>query len=326
MLELPKAELHVHLEGTIRPKLAMQLAERNGLKFPKHILTDDQKGYHSKDFLDFLHHYDLIAFLIKTPQDYYDLTYDYLIESAKQGCIYTEMMYSPDHAEKSSGIPSHEHLLAIDQAIQDAQRNMGIIGRIIITGVRHFGPEACEKVALEACDETVSSIVGFGLGGNEIDFKPDLFVKTFEIARAGGLHCTIHAGEFGSAESMQYAIKHCKIQRIGHGVAAAKSPETIEMLLEHHIHLEICPSSNIKLGLFQELSEHPIDNLLKQGVSLSISSDDPPFMNTSIAQEYQKVQTTFQYSTNQMLKLTQNAISHAFIQDDIKQALAVRCI
>lgn len=321
MTVLPKAELHVHLEGTIRPDLASKLAQRNGVDFPKHILSSDQQSYHSKDFLDFLRAYDLIAFLIKHPQDYYDLTYDYLIQSAKEGCIYTEMMYSPDHAERSSDISSHEHLIAINQAILDAQRDTGIIGRIIMTGVRHFGAEACEKVARQATKEPFSSIVGFGLGGNEIDYQPELFVKAYEIANSGGLKCTIHAGEFGSAESMRYAIEHCKVQRIGHGIAAAKCPKTIEMLIKHQIHLEICPSSNIKLGLFPKISEHPIDYLINQGVSLSINSDDPPFMKTTIGKEYQKVQEAFQYSNQKLLELTRDAILHAFIEADLKKKI-----
>jgi adenosine deaminase len=324
MSTIPKAELHVHLEGTIRPELAVQLALRNKLEFPTELLNPQKNGYQSNDFIAFLNAYDQIAFLIKKPMDYYDLTYDYLKESAHEGCIYTEMMYSPDHAEKSTGIPSSEHLAAIEQAIFDAEHDFGIMGRTIITGVRHFGQAACEKVARQALKEPFSTIVGFGLGGNEIDFPVDLFSNTFRIAHEGGLGCTMHAGEFGSAKSIQHAIHHCYARRIGHGVAAAKCPETLAIIREHNIHLEVCPSSNVKLGLFPDIASHPIDFLIQQGISVSINSDDPPFMDTTIGKEYQKVQENFQYSNQYLLQFTTHAIQHAFIDDDLKQTLLNR--
>ena len=324
MSSLPKAELHVHLEGTICPDLAIQLAIRNKLKFPTELLNTKKNGYQYKDFITFLNAYDQIAFLIKRPMDYYDITYDYLKASAQDGCIYTEMMYSPDHAEQSTGIPSNEHLAAIEQAIFNAEHDFGIIGRTIITGVRHFGPAACEKVARQAIKEPFSTIVGFGLGGNEIDFPVELFHKTYRIAHEGGLGCTIHAGEFGDAKSIQHAIYNCHVQRIGHGVAAAKCPETLAIIKEKNIHLEVCPSSNIKLGLFPDIASHPIRFLNQQGISVSINSDDPPFMETTIGKEYQKVQENFQYSNQELLQFTKNAIQHAFIDDDLKQTLLNR--
>jgi adenosine deaminase len=322
--KLPKAELHVHLEGTIRPELAIQLANRNKLPFPTKLLNAQKNGYQSKDFISFLNAYDQIAFLIKHPKDYYDLTYDYLKESANEGCIYTEMMYSPDHAEKSTGIPSHEHLAAIEQAIFDAEHDFGIIGRTIITGVRHFGQAACERVAQKAVQEPFSTIVGFGLGGNEIDFPVELFSKTFRIAHDGGLGCTIHAGEFGTAKSIQHAIHNCYVRRIGHGIAAAKSPETLAIIKKNNVHLEVCPSSNLMLGLCPDIASHPIDFFIQQGISVSINSDDPPFMETTIGREYQKIQETFQYSNQDLLQFTKNAIQHAFIDNDLKQTLLNR--
>ena len=183
MSKLIKAELHVHLEGTMRPEIARILAKRNQLSFPEHLLDPSHQYYESYDFLKFLHAYDEIAALIKHPRDYFDITYDYLKQSAKVGVIYTEMMYSPEHAEKVSGIPSIEHLLAIQEAIAQAEEEDDIVGRIIVTGVRHFGIESCEQVARQAGKHQVPCIVGYGLGGDEIHYPPQDYAKAYEIAR-----------------------------------------------------------------------------------------------------------------------------------------------
>ncbi|HBB53586.1 MAG TPA: adenosine deaminase [Legionellales bacterium] len=318
---IPKAELHVHLEGTIRPAIAKILAKRNHLDFPSHIINQQEQSYISKDFMDFLNVYDELAALIRKPIDYFDITYDYLKQSALKGTIYTEMMYSPDHAEKVSHIASHEHLIAIGEAIENAYQDFGIVGRIITTAVRHFGVEACEKVALEAQKHPFYFVTGFGLGGDEIHFPPQLFEKTYHIARHAGLKTTIHAGEWGDAKSMEVAIQTCKVQRIGHGVRSIESQNTLDMLKDLQIHLEVCPSSNVVLGIYPSISAHPLPALLQQGISVSVNSDDPPFMATTIDKEYDLVQKTFQYSDAFMKQITKNAVKAAFLEEEWKQKL-----
>lgn len=321
MPKLAKAELHVHLEGTIRPEIAKILANRNKTSFPEHLLDASKSFYESKDFLLFLQAYDEIAALIKTPLDYYDITYDYLKQSALAGGIYAEMMYSPEHAEKVSQIPSKEHLIAINEAINHAQKEFSIHGKIIITGVRHFGVESCEKVARQAIKESMPCVVGFGLGGDEIHFPPELFKKAYEIASSGGLKTTIHAGEFADAQSMQTAIQTCKINRIGHGVAAIHCPNTLAMLKDNNIPLEICPTSNIKLGLFPSIEKHPIKKLYDLGIQISINSDDPPFMNTNIGHEYELVQHVFKLTDSEINNITKMAIMQSFADDRLKSKL-----
>lgn len=262
-----------------------------------------------------------IAALIKKPGDYYDITFDYLQQSAQQGVIYTEMMYSPDHAEKTSHIPSIEHLYAIQQAILDAKDQYDIIGNIIITGVRHFGVESCERVAKEATKYSIPCVVGFGLGGNEIDWPPELFARAFAIARDGGLKTTIHAGEFGDSHSIEQAIHICKVNRIGHGIASIHSSNTLAMLKDLQIPLEICPSSNVQLGIFPNLQSHPILKFLDLGIDISINSDDPPFMQSQIHQEYEKIQTIFKLSNHIVNQITHMAIKHAFIDESTKTHL-----
>lgn len=321
---IKKAELHVHLEGTISPDLAKILAKRNHIHLPPNLVGPEGSSYPFVDFMDFLKTYDIVAGLIKKPEDYYDVTFDYLRSSALEGAIYIEMMYSPDHAEKSSGIPSARHLDAIQQAIDDAESQFGILGRIIITAVRHFGEEAAIRVASRGIKEKHPCIVGFGLGGDEAGFPPKLFKRAYEIAYEGGLKCTIHAGEFASAESMIDAMDNLPIQRIGHGVLSIHSPEARARLVDKDIMLEVCPSSNIALGLFSDLKHHPLVPLMEAGIRVCLNSDDPPFFSTTLAEEYKRVQQFHQFSDKQMAVFTQNAILGAFVDEGTKEALLVK--
>lgn len=320
-MNLKKAELHVHLEGTIPPDLAVKLAKRNNLTLPDGLIAPDGISYLSKNFLDFLKVYDTLAAVIKAPRDYYDITFDYLRANALEHAIYVEMMYSPDHAEQSSGIPSAEHLAAIQQAIDDAKAQFGIVGRILITAVRHFGVDAVERVARQAHQNKFPCVTGFGLGGDEGNFPPKLFTKAYQIAADAGLECTVHAGEFASAAGMVEAMEHLPIKRIGHGVNAIHSPETMAMVKDKGIALELCPTSNIFLGLFKDMNSHPFPKFYEAGIQISISSDDPPFMSTTLAREYQQVQQAYQYSDDTMNDITRMAINAAFVDEKTRSEL-----
>lgn len=320
-MSLKKAELHVHLEGSISPALAKKLALRNKIKLPDRLISADGASYIFNDFFEFLKSYDSVASVIKNPADYYDITYDYLKTNALENTIYTEMMYSPEHAELSSGIPSSEHLQAIQQAIDDAEADFNIIARIIITAVRHLGPESALKVATQALKETQPCIVGFGLGGDEINFPPRLFKRAYEIAAGGGLLCTVHAGEFAPASGMNEAMDYLPIQRIGHGIQAIHSPETIARLRDTGIALEVCPSSNIALGLIKDFASHPLPKLKDLGLQLSIGSDDPPFFRSNLPTEYRRIQEAYQYSDNEMNKFTSMAIESSFADRETKLKL-----
>ncbi len=323
-MNLKKAELHVHLEGTITPQLAEKIAFRNKLTLPQGLVAPDGASYLSKNFLDFLKVYDILAALIKHPQDYYDITFDYLKNTAETQGIYVEMMYSPDHAELSSHIPSAEHLVAIQQAVDDAKTQFDIVGRIILTAVRHFGKESAERVAMQARKDRFPCVTGFGLGGDEAKFPPKLFKKAYEIAADAGLECTVHSGEFASAVGMMEAMDNLPIKRIGHGVNAIHSPETMARLKDKEIALELCPTSNIFLGLFKNMNEHPFPQFYDYGIKVSINSDDPPFMSTNLANEYKKVQEAYQYTDDTMNRITAMAINSAFVDQKTKNELLAK--
>lgn len=320
-MTVKQAELHVHLEGTISPDLAQKIAKRNHLNLPDGLISEDGTSYLSDDFLHFLKVYDVVADVIKTPLDYYDITFDYLKNCAKGGAIYVEMMYSPDHAENASGIASIEHLKEIQRAIDNAETEFGIIGRIIITAVRHFGADAAVRVAEIAAEERVPCATGFGLGGDEINFPPGQFKTAYDIAAQSGLLCTVHAGEFAPASGMIEAMENLPIKRIGHGVQVIHCKNTMAMVKERGIALEVAPSSNIKLGLYNNLSEHPFPKLLDEGFIVSLNSDDPPFFSTTLAREYQFVQDTYGYTNQEMTAITQMALEKAFVDDATKKRL-----
>ena len=193
-----------------------------------------------------------------------------------------------------------------------------------MTGVRHFGAEATEKVAQEALRHRLPCVVGFGLGGDEIHYPPEQFKRTYAIASEGGLACTIHAGEFSSAESMLLALKTLPIKRVGHGVAAIHCPEVMALLKDRQIILEICPSSNLMLGLFPSLQAHPLPQLMQAGIHTCLNSDDPPFFHTHLANEYERVRQAFQFSPEVMLTFTRNACEAAFADEATKQTLRER--
>lgn len=323
-MAIKKAELHAHLEGTITPELMYKLAKRNKLPIPDGLVAPNGRSFLSRDFMHFLSVYDTVAAFIRVPLDYYDITFDYLKACAEDNTIYVELMYSPDHAEMMSGVPSIEHLHAIQQAIDDAEEKFGIVGRIITTGARHFGTESVTKVAENAIKQPVPCVTGFGLGGDEVNFPPKMFTRAFQIAADGGLFCTVHAGEFAPASGMQEAIEHLPIQRIGHGVQAIHSSDTIALLKDRDIALELCPTSNISFGLFSDFSTHPFPAFLKAGIKVSINSDDPPFVNTTLAQEYTRVQEAYQYSDDVMTSITAMAIDCAFVDDNTKNKLRAK--
>ncbi|MDP3559456.1 MAG: adenosine deaminase [Legionellaceae bacterium] len=324
-MNIPKAELHVHLEGTITPILLHTLAQRNHIPLSPERFPAEQTQYFFHDFLDFLHNYDIVAAVIKCPQDYYDLTFDYLRRCATYHTLYTEMMYSPEHAEKSSGIPSIEHLNAIQQAIDDAYQQWGIVGRILMTGVRHFGEEAVFKVAQQAISVQLPCVVGFALGGDEVHYPPELFIKAYQLVAAHGMSSTVHAGEFADANSMLVAIQQLSVQRIGHGIQAIHSPKTMDALLQHNITLEIATSSNIALGRVSDIQHHPLPAFLQHGIRVCLNSDDPPFFNSELSEEYARVQQAYHYSDDVMLQFTRMALEAAFVDQDTKKILLEKC-
>lgn len=321
---IPKAELHVHAEGSISPSLVTQIANKNKIAVPSHIFGPNET-FIWKDFLDFLKTYDVASNVLQTGDDYYTIIHDYLVRSAKTGGIYCELMVSPDHA-RLCGIPYEDMLDGCIRAIDQARKETGIEGRLIITCVRHFDVDACIKVAELAVRHPHPYVVGFGMGGDEQGFPNRLFPKPFQIAHEGGLHCTTHAGEMLGAESVWEAINYLPVTRIGHGVRSIEDPNLIQTLIERDITLEVCPGSNIALRVYPDFASHPLRALYEAGVKVTLSSDDPPFFNTHLAHEYHLAEHTFGFGKDDLLQFTRNSINASFVDDATKKQLLAKIV
>ncbi len=320
---LPKAELHLHIEGSMTPSLVTKLAKRNKLDIPTAIFGKNET-YVWKDFLDFLHTFDVASSVLKTPEDYHDMVYDYLMRIAKEGAIYSEIFLSPDHAALC-GLSYEDHLAGTVKAIDNARDDFGIECRIIITSVRHFGAEKCEQVAKQAVKYAHPYVVGFGIGGDEAGFPPAQFAKAFQIANEAGLGCTAHAGEMTGADGVWEAITHLPITRLGHGVRAIEDANLIETIIERDITLEVCPGSNIALKVYPNFAAHPFNQLRNAGVRVTLNADDPPFFATTLGNEYEVIaRQNFGLNDNDLLEITRNAIHASFAAPELKEKLLER--
>ncbi|MFK7865978.1 MAG: adenosine deaminase [Alphaproteobacteria bacterium] len=317
---LPKLELHSHLEGVAPPILVKKLAERNGIELPNDLIGADGKFVWS-DFLEFLGAYDKASSTIATPQDYRDVTYEYLMEIAGQGAIYAETFSSPDHAAQA-GMDYNQHLEGIVQGIEDAQRDSGIIGRVIISCVRHLGADNAVAVARQMVENPHPCVVGFGMGGDEMRFTFKDFAPAFKLARDHGYAVTAHAGEVGGAENVKAAIDHLGVTRIGHGVRVVEDKIIMQQVIDQNIMLEVCPGSNIALGIFPDYESHSLPALLKAGVKISLSSDDPPYFDSSVGGEYARAQDFYGFDLKTMHKINRDTLDAAFCDAETKAALS----
>jgi adenosine deaminase len=315
---IPKAELHVHLEGTAPPDLIRRLAERNGMPVPEGLFETPERFAYT-DFLDFLRTYDLAASVVRTGDDYRDVTYEYLMRCASEGATYVELTASPDHAALV-GLSHEEHLDGIGRGIDDARRDSGIEGRILISCVRNFGVEQALRVARHAAERPHPYVVGFSMAGDEENFPAGDYAEAFTIAAEAGLGCTVHAGEWAGAHSVRAALQ-LPVTRIGHGVRAIEDPALVDELAERGIVLECCPTSNVVLGAFDSYEDHPLPRLRAAGVRVTLGSDDPPYFGASIGGEYEVCEKRFGFDEADLCDITRTALEAAFCEERLKNDL-----
>jgi adenosine deaminase len=318
---VPKAELHVHLEGTAPPHLIRRIAERNGLKVPDGVFaTPDRFAW--RDFLDFLQTYDMAASVIRTAEDYRDITYEYLGACACEGAIYVELIASPDHAALV-GLSDQDHLAGIAAGIDDARADHGIEARILLTCIRNFGVEQAVRIARHAAERPHPYVVGFQMAGDEAGYPPGPFADAYAIAADAGLGCSVHAGEWAGAESVRAALE-LPVTRIGHGVRAIEDPALVAEIAERGIVLECCPTSNVVLGVFGSFDVHPLPALRDAGVKVTLASDDPPYFGASVGGEYAVAHDRFGMSDADLIGLTRTAIEASFAEPALRAALLRR--
>jgi adenosine deaminase len=322
MQHSPKLELHLHIEGAAPPRFIRDLAARKAIDLGG--IFDENGHYNYQGFDEFLTTYEAATQVLSCPQDFADLTRAVLEQSALQGVIYTELFISPDFCGGGDLAAWRDYLAAIHDAADQAERDFGIVARGIVTAIRHFGGDAAKPIGLCAAHTQGEFIRGFGIGGDEMAGKLADFKWAYDCAREAGLHLTAHAGEWGGPQSVWDAIHDLGVARVGHGVHAIDDPKLVEYLGEHNIVLEVCPGSNVALGVYPSWRDHPVDRLRKAGVPVTISTDDPPFFHTSMTNEYENLANVFGWGRPEFDQITQTALQAAFCDETTRGTLAER--
>ncbi|HSG94619.1 MAG TPA: adenosine deaminase, partial [Afifellaceae bacterium] len=308
-----KAEIHCHIEGATPPSLARQKAAQYG--FPVDgLLAPDVESYTASDFSGFLAAYDRVVKLFRTPEDFADLSYAHFTATARDGAIYAEVFLSPDQAN-SAGLAYCDYLAGLADGLARASTETGIIGRFIPCAIRHLGALNAERVAREVVANPNRWVTGFGLAGDERVHRPADFVKAFAIAEEAGLALTAHAGEVCGAESVRATLDALPVRRIGHGVRAVEDAGLVRRIAGEGIVLEVCPGSNVALGVVPDLKSHPLPQLMAAGVKVTINSDDPPFFRTSLRHEYELAAGALNCTPPELDAMTRTAIDAAFVDE-----------
>ncbi len=316
---LPKVELHLHLEGAAPPAFIAGLAKEKKVDIGG--IFDAKGDYKYKDFWDFLKVYEAATSVLVKPEDYYRLTLAVLEESAASGVVYSETFLSPDFCGGRDVGAWREYLHAIREAGEKAEATMGVTLRGIITCIRHFGPDKARETALCAAETAGDFIVGFGIAGDEKIGKPKDFLWSFDCAREAGLRLTAHAGEWGGPDSVRDAVRDLGVERIGHGVRAIEDLALVDELAESGVVLEVCPGSNIALGIYKGWRQHPIGQLYERGVKVTISTDDPPFFHTTMAREYEMLNRAFDWDEGVFAGIARASLDAAFCDADTRERI-----
>ena len=312
----PKVELHLHLEGAAPPSFIRGLAKEK--KIDLSGLFNDDGSYKFTDFWHFLKVYEAAVTTLQRPEDFYRLTLAVLEESAKSGVVYTEAFLSPDFCGNRDISAWKEYLHAIKEAAARAEVDFGITMRGIITCIRHFGPDKARQTARCAAETKGRFITGFGIAGDEKVGKPKDFQYAFDLAREAGLRLTAHAGEWGGPDSVRDAINDLRVERIGHGARAIEDMALVDEIAERGIVLELCPGSNVALGIFPTFRQHPIGEMHRRGVKVTVSTDDPPFFHTTMVREYHMLHQAFDWDDGVFAQIARTSLDAAFCDADTK--------
>ncbi|MEO7022945.1 MAG: adenosine deaminase, partial [Leifsonia sp.] len=275
LLALPKAELHLHIEGTLEPELAFELAARNGIRLPYDSVDQLRRQYDFNDLQSFLNLYYETMDVLRTAADFADLTRHYLATAQAQGVRHVELFFDPQ-AHTARGIALETVLDGITTALDEAQQHRDVTSGIILCFLRDQPVEDAEA-SLTAALAATDRILGVGLDSAEVGYPPALFENVFARARAAGLHAVAHAGEEGPPEYVLEALDLLKVERVDHGIRSAEDSELVARLARDGIPLTVCPLSNVRLRAVADLAEHPFLRLDTAGVRVTINSDDPAY-------------------------------------------------
>ena len=308
-------ELHLHLEGAMPPEFCRRLAAEKHIDISG-IFTEDG-SYAFQGFDHFLQVYEAATSVLQAPEDYARLTAAVLEQLEGVGVRYAETFVSPDFC----GAPDKDAWAEYLGAMTEAAHASPVELRFIATCIRHFGPDKAKAAALCAAETAGGALVGWGMGGAETVGRAGDYAWAFDCAREAGLRITSHAGEWGGPDSVRETLDALRPERIGHGVRSIEDPALVERLAEDGIVLEVCPGSNLALGLYPRPSAHPIAKLRDAGVALTVSTDDPPFFHTTMPNERRILEEGFGWGDEEWDALQDAAIDAAFCDEATKDAL-----
>jgi len=314
---LPKAELHLHIEGTLEPELMFKLAQRNKINLPFNTVEDVKKAYQFSNLQSFLDIYYQGANVLQTQEDFYDLTYAYLTKISNQNVKHIEIFFDPQtHTDR--GINFETVINGIYNALETGKKELNITSKIILCFLRHLSEDEAIKTLKKALPFQ-DKIIAIGLDSSEIGHPPSKFKNVFEMARKEGFLTVAHAGEEGSPEYIWEAINLLKVSRIDHGVRCLEDQKLVEYLKETQIPLTVCPLSNVKLKVFQTMKDHNLKTLLELGLCVTINSDDPAYFGGYLAENFQAIQQDLLLTDEQMYQLARNSFEASFLSQEEKQ-------
>jgi len=307
---MPKVELHVHLEGSIQPATLLKLARRNSVLLPAKTEGDLRRWYRFISFDHFIEVYLTISRCIRTVEDIELIAREFLAGQAAQNVMYSEVTYTAFTHYQTKGIPFEAQLAAINRARAWAAAELGVSMNLVID-ISRSSRMTQEEVLMQAdwvIESLGNGVVALGLGGPEVGYPPEVFAEAFARAREAGVPSVPHAGETVGPASIWGAVRALHAARIGHGVRCLEDPALVEELRTRQIPLEVCPGSNVCLGVAPSLEQHPLPRLVAQGLYVTVNSDDPPMFNTSLNAEYLALQHVFGFSRAQIEALCLNAV------------------
>ena len=314
---LPKAELHLHIEGTMEPELIFLLADRNGIELKYDSVDALRNAYQFEDLQDFLDIYYAAGNVLLTEQDFYDLTWAYLLKAKENNIVHTEVMFDPQ-AHTSRGVPFSAVIGGIYRALADGYEKLGISFRLILSFLRHLGEEDGFKTLAEAAPFQ-GWITAVGLDSTERGFPPDQFADLFDKAQEMGFLTVVHAGEEGPPENIWAALDLLKASRIDHGNSALEDPDLVDVLGIYEIPLTSCPLSNLKLKVIQKMEEHPLKEMMDRGIKVTVNSDDPAYFGGYLNDNFIAVADALQLSKEEIIQLAKNSFEASFISDGEKR-------
>ena len=324
--QMPKVELHVHLEGAIAPETLLHLAGQHGVALPAASVEELRNWYTFRGFPHFVEIYLLISSCIRTPDDIELIAREFLAGQAAQNVLYTEVTYTAFTHFARKGISFADQLAALSRARRWAAAELDTGMGLIIDIPRVVSPEEGLLVADWAISGMGDGVVALGTGGTEVGNPPERYAAAFERARAAGLVCVPHAGETVGAESIWSALRVCRPARIEHGITCLEDPALVIELRKRQIPLDVCPTSNVCLGVVPSVAAHPLPLLLAEGLYVTIGSDDPPMFNTTLTGEYLALAAELDFEAPLIQQLILNAARAALLPETERAALVRRCV